>query len=636
MNSNISPPRLGQQHPIWPPLLQLLRVTDATIPGPTGGASAGLGTGNTPPPVLYIASTQQLRTDTYAPRDREPCLVVPIPIDSVLSAGYYLGRLSSSFQTNPDVVGNRQYKNLPVYEVVMSSSGGGGTTTPTSGASSLPGLTLDQILMLSASLTPLQITDLNNLTACQLQVLLQLPVVNIQLLSNLNPTQLQNVVDGLTLTQLKPIAQQISIAQMLVVSSAYPQLYQDINQFLTPAQALATLTNLTAQQVSTLTGLTPTQLQVIAQLTVPQLQILTNLTQAQVTTLVGQLTLAQLSSLLTALTTPQLQQLTNNLTAVQTQTIVNTLTGTQIASLTVSQLTVLSSLTTAQIQLVGQLTNTQIQTLTSNLTGAQLQNVLLNITGAQLNTVLTNLTTTQLINLSKYPPPTVTALINSLTIPNLVTFLTLSTPPPSPILGTQTYFPNLPVIYGRPSSTPGPIPAGYAPVVVDGTTGKVWDYNNGIWITATNGDGGGAAGAAGDVQLSNGSGTFIVAPGTGKLNWNTSTGVLTLKDPTTGLILTIDGTGGSVGYVFNCSGGTILGASGGSIGFFGNLANTRITVNGSSTAAILASLMASLGNSLGYGLVKDSETPAGLASGSFTTVDLKTVTVVNGEITSIV
>lgn len=101
---NTQPPFLGQRQPDYPPLLQLLRVTAATIPGPAGGASAGLGTGNTSPSVLYVSSVQQLRTDTLGPRDREPCLVVDVN-GGGLSAGYYLGRLAGS------------YTSLPVYEV---------------------------------------------------------------------------------------------------------------------------------------------------------------------------------------------------------------------------------------------------------------------------------------------------------------------------------------------------------------------------------------------------------------------------------------------------------------------------------------------------------------------------------------
>ena len=292
------PPKLRDDLPRYPPLLQLLRVTSATVPGPTGGTSTGPGVGNVPPPFLYVASTQQLKTDTLAPRDREPCLVVPAPPDMVLTAGYYLGRLAGSFNS------------LPVYEVTCCPAG---SSFP-QGTAGLPGLTPTQQAMINASLTPGEIADLNNLTACQLQVLLQLPVVNIQLLTtDLNPTQLQTTLDALTPTQLLNLVPAIPRSQVIVLSSAWPLLYQSINQFLTPAQALQLLANLNSQQMSTLVGLTPQQLQTVAQLTPVEQQALTGLTPAQVQNLVGQLPLVQLKPLLDSQTTSQLGQLGNAL-----------------------------------------------------------------------------------------------------------------------------------------------------------------------------------------------------------------------------------------------------------------------------------------------------------------------------------
>lgn len=108
-------PILRDDLPRYPPHLQLLRVTAATVPGPVGGSSAGAGVGTVPPSVLYVASTQQLRTDTLAPRDREPCLVVDVN-NVGLTAGYYLGRLAGS------------WTSLPVYEVVVGT--GTGSTGP--------------------------------------------------------------------------------------------------------------------------------------------------------------------------------------------------------------------------------------------------------------------------------------------------------------------------------------------------------------------------------------------------------------------------------------------------------------------------------------------------------------------------
>lgn len=319
------PPKLRDDLPRYPGTLQLLRVTTATVPGPTGGTSTGPGVGNVPPVILYVSSTQQLRTDTLAPRDREPCLVDDVN-SAGLSAGYYLGRLAGSFS------------GLPVYEVAtFASTASAGSSFP-QGAAGLPGLTPAQLAMVNASLTPVQIADLNNLTACQLQVLLQLPVVNIQLLANLTPTQLQNVVDGLQFQQLLPVATQVTSAQTLVLSSAYPQLYQAINLLLTPTQSLQLLQALTSQQLSTLVGLTPQQLQVVGQLTTAQQQQLTGLTPLQVSTLVGNLTSSQVGSLLSNLSTAQLQQLGNNFTPAQVQQLLQGLSSQQLSKLPTSQL----------------------------------------------------------------------------------------------------------------------------------------------------------------------------------------------------------------------------------------------------------------------------------------------------------
>lgn len=86
-------PMLRDDLPRYPPLLQLIRVTTSTITGPGGS------------PPLHTSYTEQLRTDTLAPRDRESCLAVDVN-GGGLAAGYYLGRLAGSFN------------NLPVYEVV--------------------------------------------------------------------------------------------------------------------------------------------------------------------------------------------------------------------------------------------------------------------------------------------------------------------------------------------------------------------------------------------------------------------------------------------------------------------------------------------------------------------------------------
>jgi hypothetical protein len=115
--SPLGPPTLRDDLPRYPPLLQSIRVTAATIAGPPGGPSA-----------LYVASTQQLRTDILAPRDREPCLAVDLN-SAGLAAGYYLGRLSGSYQ------------GLPVYEVTGGAVSGVAAPGPPGprGPSGVPG-----------------------------------------------------------------------------------------------------------------------------------------------------------------------------------------------------------------------------------------------------------------------------------------------------------------------------------------------------------------------------------------------------------------------------------------------------------------------------------------------------------------
>lgn len=119
-------PVLRDDLPRYPPLLQLLRVTGATVIGPSGSlgsSSAGIGVIF---PYLYVASTQQLKTDSLLPRDREPCLVSDINGEG-LTPGYYLGRLAGSFNS------------LPIYEVTVAvgpagPAGAAGSASTFSGA----------------------------------------------------------------------------------------------------------------------------------------------------------------------------------------------------------------------------------------------------------------------------------------------------------------------------------------------------------------------------------------------------------------------------------------------------------------------------------------------------------------------
>lgn len=107
---NAQPPSLGPGRPTYPHLLQMVRVTAATVPGPAGTSQpAG---SSVPGPSLYVAFTQQMRSDgTLLPRDREPCLADDVN-GTGLTAGYYLGRLAGAFNS------------LPVYEVIGAASGG--------------------------------------------------------------------------------------------------------------------------------------------------------------------------------------------------------------------------------------------------------------------------------------------------------------------------------------------------------------------------------------------------------------------------------------------------------------------------------------------------------------------------------
>lgn len=118
--SPLTHPTLRDDLPRYPPLIQTLRITATTVPGPSGIAQ--LAGSSFVGPTLYVAFTQQKRTDSLLPRDREPCLVNDIN-GRGLSPGFYTGRLSGT------------HNSLPVYDVShgLSSTGGQGG----SGVSSL-------------------------------------------------------------------------------------------------------------------------------------------------------------------------------------------------------------------------------------------------------------------------------------------------------------------------------------------------------------------------------------------------------------------------------------------------------------------------------------------------------------------
>ena len=112
--SPFNEPTLRADLPVYPQLVELIRVTAATVPGPSGVAqvagSSVLG------PTLYVAFVQQLRTDSLIPRDR-----IPVLVDDVngkgLTPGFYTGRLAGSFSS------------LPVYEVAPGTAFSGARLT---------------------------------------------------------------------------------------------------------------------------------------------------------------------------------------------------------------------------------------------------------------------------------------------------------------------------------------------------------------------------------------------------------------------------------------------------------------------------------------------------------------------------
>lgn len=265
----------------------MVRVTGRTIPGPSGYASSSSTLASS---SLYIAFTQQLKTDTLLPRDREPCLVVDLN-GYGLAPGYYNARLAGSYQS------------LPLYEV------GAAPSSPASGLSGFSGLTAAQVQQLS-TLSPAQFAALANLDVCQLQVLLDaLPISQVHTLTNtLTTTQLQNFVNYHTVTELTNLYTTLTTSEVIKLTTALSQ-----------------------QQVYTLTTvLTPVQIKTLtSSLTNTQIQQISTLPPAYVQYLVDNLTNAQLLNLLTNLTTAQIELLFG-MTAAQVVSLVNSLSFIQL------------------------------------------------------------------------------------------------------------------------------------------------------------------------------------------------------------------------------------------------------------------------------------------------------------------
>lgn len=247
-----SPPKLRSDLPLYPPLIQLVRIGATTVPGPSGyGSSSFLG------PVLYVGSTQQLRTDTILPRDREPCLVIDVN-GFGLPPGYYIGRLAGS------------YNSLPVYEATGSAGG----------VLALPGLTPAQVAAIMTNLSPAQIAVLLNLNPCQLQTFLSLSVSQWQILTgSLTQTQLSILVGFLTSTQLQTLVTSLNVVQLQLLTSIYdPTQIVKLLQVFTGTQISTLLTGLTTAQLLELVKYDPAyMLLIFTQLTTAQLKTLLNL-----------------------------------------------------------------------------------------------------------------------------------------------------------------------------------------------------------------------------------------------------------------------------------------------------------------------------------------------------------------------
>jgi len=106
---NIREPNYDRGLPVYPPLIQVCRVTAVLVSPPSRGSSSS----GAPGAVIYAAFTEQVDPLTLTARDREACLVVDL--SSVgMPPGYYNCRL----------VGN--YLGLPLYSASCCDSVQGG------------------------------------------------------------------------------------------------------------------------------------------------------------------------------------------------------------------------------------------------------------------------------------------------------------------------------------------------------------------------------------------------------------------------------------------------------------------------------------------------------------------------------
>lgn len=108
---SFQPPAFGPGRPVYPHLMQAVRVTSSTMSGPTISSSSSTIAG----PVLYLSYVQQFDPLTLLAKDREPCLVMG-PTGGVLGAGDYDARLIGS------------YGGVPLFKVGSTSGGAAGST----------------------------------------------------------------------------------------------------------------------------------------------------------------------------------------------------------------------------------------------------------------------------------------------------------------------------------------------------------------------------------------------------------------------------------------------------------------------------------------------------------------------------
>ncbi len=269
--SPLLPTMLQSDLPLYPHLMQALRITEGTVPGPSGYASSSaLGQS------LYVAFVQQLDPTTLLPRDREPCLALDLNRTG-LAPGYY---------TNCRLAGSHQ--SLPIFEVTGSPVGVSilGMTSPPLPAGA--GITPAQISQLQ-TLSTAQQAVLANLTPCQLLTLVNsLPISQIHTLTSgvLTPTQLYNFISNLSTTELTNLYSTLNTSQIITISNTLNnQEISYLTTVLTATQIRTLIQNLTTTQLQKLVTLPPHLiLYAVSTMTTPQLQTYLNLTQIPLVT----------------------------------------------------------------------------------------------------------------------------------------------------------------------------------------------------------------------------------------------------------------------------------------------------------------------------------------------------------------